>query len=103
MGSKMELHTCQITKVRESRLWTRNNLHEMINCNENLNHQEKERLCNVLETHLDNMSTKPGKCNLFKYRFQVNTDKAIVGYSRPIPFSERPAVREQKVKVFKFT
>jgi hypothetical protein len=67
----------------------------MVNCNENLNHQEREQLCGVLESHLDNMSTKPGKCNLFKYRFQVNTDKAIVGYSRPIPFSERSAVREQ--------
>jgi hypothetical protein len=79
-NEKLELHTCQITKVRESRLLTRNNLHDMVNCNENLNQQEKECLCDVLETHLDNMSTKSGKFNLFKYRFQVNTDKAIVGY-----------------------
>jgi hypothetical protein len=41
------------------------------------------------------MTTKPGKCNLFSYKFQVDTDKPIVGYSRPIPFAIRPAVREQ--------
>jgi hypothetical protein len=41
------------------------------------------------------MSAKPGKCNLFKYKFQVETNRPIVGYSRPIPFAIRPAVREQ--------
>jgi hypothetical protein len=41
------------------------------------------------------MTTKPGKCRIFKYKFQVIADKPIVGYSRAIPFATRPAVREQ--------
>jgi hypothetical protein len=41
------------------------------------------------------MTTKPGRCNLFKYKFQVQADKPIIGYSRPIPYAIRPAVREQ--------
>jgi hypothetical protein len=41
------------------------------------------------------MTTKPGRCNLLSYKFQVATDKPIAGYSRPIPFALRPAVREQ--------
>jgi hypothetical protein len=40
------------------------------------------------------MTAKPGKCNLFQYKFQVKTDNAIVGYSGPIPFSERSALKE---------
>jgi hypothetical protein len=35
------------------------------------------------------MTTKPGRCNL------LDTDQPIVGYSGPIPFALRPAVREQ--------
>jgi hypothetical protein len=32
---------------------------------------------------------------LFNCKFQVDTDKPIVGYSRLIPFATRPAVWEQ--------
>jgi hypothetical protein len=41
------------------------------------------------------MTTKPGKCNLFKYKFLVEADQPIVGYSRPIPFATRPEVQRQ--------
>jgi hypothetical protein len=41
------------------------------------------------------MTARPGKCKLFTYRFQVEADRPIVGYSRPIPYALRPAVREQ--------
>jgi hypothetical protein len=40
-------------------------------------------------------TTRPGRCNIYEYRFQVNEDKPIVGYSCPIPFAVRPAVRDQ--------
>jgi hypothetical protein len=90
-----KLNTYQITRVKESRNMTQNQLYDMVRGNENLNQYEKKCLFNVLRTYLQNMTTKPGKCNLFQYKFQVKTDKAIVGYSRLIPFSERPAVREQ--------
>jgi hypothetical protein len=57
--------------------------------------QRRRRLYEVLLKYLSHMTTKPGRCNLFSYKFQVNTDTPIVGYSRPIPFTTRPAVREQ--------
>jgi hypothetical protein len=41
------------------------------------------------------MTTKPGGCNLFSYKFQVKRGKLIVGYSRSNLFATRPAVREQ--------
>jgi hypothetical protein len=49
----------------------------------------------VLVKYLSHMTTKPGRCNLFSYKFQVNADKPIVGYCRTIPFTTQPAVREQ--------
>jgi hypothetical protein len=56
---------------------------------------ERSKLYEVLVKYLSHMTTKPGKCNLFSYKFQVNHDKPIIGYSRPIPFATRSAVREQ--------
>jgi hypothetical protein len=55
---------------------------------------ERETVCSLVK-YLSHMTAKPGKCNVLSYKFQVNTDKTIVGYSRPIPFATRPAVREQ--------
>jgi hypothetical protein len=49
----------------------------------------------VLIPYLKHLTTKPGRCTLFRYKFQVHTDRPIIGYSRPIPFAVRPAVREQ--------
>jgi hypothetical protein len=45
--------------------------------------------------YIDHLTTKPGKCNLMEYKFQVKSDQSIVTYSRPVPFAQRPAVHEQ--------
>jgi hypothetical protein len=41
------------------------------------------------------ITDKPGKCKLCSYKFIVETDQPIVGYSRPIPLALRLAVRQQ--------
>jgi hypothetical protein len=56
---------------------------------------ERDALYQVLLRYRVHMTTRPGKCKLFTYRFQVEADNPIVGYSRPIPYALRPAVREQ--------
>lgn len=61
----------------------------------NIDGTQKERLFQVLVKYLEYMTARPGKCSLCKYKFQVETDRPVVGYSRCIPFSVRPAVREQ--------
>jgi hypothetical protein len=56
--------------------------------------QQRQKLSDILLKYLDFLTSKPGKCKLIKYKFQVVADKPIVSYSRPIPFSQRPAVRK---------
>jgi hypothetical protein len=68
-----------------------NNLVEQVTC---LNMQQRQKLSDILLKYVDFLTTKPGKCKLIKYKFQVVADKPIVSYSRSIPFSQRPAVRE---------
>jgi hypothetical protein len=60
-----------------------------------LSASEQNELYEVLHQYREHLTTRPGKRNLFTYRFQINADKPIVSYSRPIPFALRPAVREQ--------
>jgi hypothetical protein len=61
----------------------------------NLSEAERNQLSAALMKYLDYLTTKPGKCNLMEYNFQVKSDQPIISHSRPVPFSQRPAVHEQ--------
>jgi hypothetical protein len=82
-----------------SRSLSRSDLLQLTEGNEGLDEFQKKGLFRVLENYVSHMTTKPGKCNLFTYKFQVQADLAIVSYSRPIPFTIRPAVREQTAQM----
>jgi hypothetical protein len=56
---------------------------------------ERSRLCEVLIKYLSHVTTKPGKCSLLQYKFQVQTERPIIVYFRPIPFAVRQVVRLQ--------
>jgi hypothetical protein len=49
----------------------------------------------LLPNYKEFFSSKPGKCTLMKYCFEVNDVDSIIGYSRPIPFAVRNDVRLQ--------
>jgi hypothetical protein len=78
----------------DPRSLSRSDVLQLTEGNEGLE-SDKEGLFRVLENYVSHMTTKPGKRNLFVYKFQVQPDHAIVNYSRPIPFAIRPAVRKQ--------
>lgn len=48
----------------------------------------------MLVKYIDSTTYRPGKCKLFSYKLQVEADRHI-GFSRPIPFALRPAVKSQ--------
>jgi hypothetical protein len=79
----------------DSRSLEKTQLAHLIERNENIDRDQKASLCHMLTSYLKFMSTKPGKCNLFKHKFQVENLRPMAAYNRPIPFSIRPAVREQ--------
>jgi hypothetical protein len=56
---------------------------------------QRKELHAVLLKYLNSLTTRPGKCKLLEYKFRINTDQPIVSYSRPVPFSLRPAVESQ--------
>jgi hypothetical protein len=50
-----------------------------------LSEVQQRRRYDVLMKCISHMTTKPGRCNLFSYKFQVDTDKPIVGYFKTYP------------------
>jgi hypothetical protein len=81
--------------LSDARSLTKTDLRHLVEQNANIDESQKERLFNTLIKYLSYMSERPGKCHLMKYKFHVENTRPIVGYSRPIPFAVRPAVREQ--------
>ena len=49
----------------------------------------------MLSKYRAHFTSKPGLCNLYEHKFGVQCSEPTVGHTRPIPFSVRPAVREQ--------
>jgi hypothetical protein len=62
---------------------------------QNINETQKRELFQVFAKYLSSMTARPGRCKLFKYKFQAEADRPILGYSRLIPFALTPPVREQ--------
>ena len=60
---------------------------------DSLSTAEQDALYQVLLRYREHLTSRPGKCKLFSYRFQVDADRPIIGHSRPIPYALRPAVR----------
>jgi hypothetical protein len=76
--------------VKEESEWSKDKMLQQLNY---LEEERRLELYHTLEKYKTYLTSKPGKCNLFTYNFQVETDKPIVGYSRPIPFALRTEVR----------
>jgi hypothetical protein len=60
-----------------------------------LNGDEKHELFDLLVKYKQYFSSKPGKCNLMCYEFNMEDETSIVGSTRPIPF----AVGEVREKI----
>jgi hypothetical protein len=79
----------------DPRALQRSDMSNLVAKNENLNPGQRDQLFEVILNYLDSFTEKPCKCNLFEYRFQVESNQPIATYSRPIPSAMRPAVRTQ--------
>jgi len=70
-------------------------LEELIMSNNNLEKQQKENLIEVLLRYTEFLITRPGKCKVYEYIFNITDTTPIIGNSRPVPYSARAGVRKQ--------
>jgi hypothetical protein len=68
---------------------------ERLRIEENVSYEEKCELLELIRKHQEHFVTRPGRCNMFEYRFQMQGGLPKSCNSRPIPFSLRHEVREQ--------
>jgi hypothetical protein len=68
---------------------------DRLRIDERLSYEEKFKLLEVIHKYQEHFVTRPGKCNMFEYRFQMQGGLPKSCHSRPIPFSLRREVREQ--------
>jgi hypothetical protein len=68
---------------------------QYIHVEEGLSKSQKERLSTLILQYQEYFSRRPGKCNCYEYKFQVQDGVPKSRHSRPIPFSLRREVQEQ--------
>lgn len=66
-----------------------------INLQDSLSEAQKAKLLNLVHKYKPHFTKKPGKCNCFKYRFELQGGLPKSRNSRPIPFALRKEVQEQ--------
>jgi hypothetical protein len=83
------------TEAVDIRALSTRDLCKKVNESDNLSHEQKGSLFHMLSKYRAHFMSKPGLCKIPEYEFEVPCSEPNAGHTRPIPFSVRPAVREQ--------
>jgi hypothetical protein len=70
-------------------------LEKLIMSDKNLEMQHEEKLIEVLLRQTEFLTTRPGKCKVYEYKFNITDTSHMIGHSRPAPYSVRADVRKQ--------
>jgi len=95
--SKLQTDLCDTgeANVRDPQQVSAVDMEKLIMSNNNLEKQQKEKLTEVLLRYTEFLTTRPGKCKVYKYKFNITDTKPIIGNSRSVPYSARAGVRKQ--------
>jgi hypothetical protein len=85
----------QNLNLSDSRDVTQEQLRAKVNEGGNLSESQKEKLHSLLCEYKSQLTTRPGRCNKFEYKFQMTGEMPKSRSTRPIPFALRAQVREQ--------
>jgi len=101
--SKLRMDLCETGEadLRDPRQVSEVGLEKLIMSNNNLEKQQKEKLIEVLLRYTEFLTTRPGKCKVYKYKFNITDTTPIIGHSRPVPYSARAGVRKQIERMMK--
>jgi hypothetical protein len=67
--------------------------------NNKLEKQQKEKLMEVILRYTEFLTTRPGKCEVYEYKFNITNTTPIIDYSRPVSYSARAGVRKQTEQI----
>ena len=78
--------------LRDPRQVSEVDLEELIMSNSNLEMQRKENLTEVRLRYTEFLTTRPGKCKGYEYKFNVTDTIPVKGHSITVPYSARADV-----------
>ena len=95
--SKLRIGLCKTGEIdlRDPQQVSEVELEKLIMSNNNLEEQQKEKLMEVLLRYTEFLTTRPGKCKVYEYKFNITNTTPIISHSRPAPYSARAGVRNQ--------
>jgi hypothetical protein len=82
--SKLEMDLCETGKadLRDPRHVSEVDLEKLIMSNNKKEKQQKEKLMEVLLRYTEFLTTRPGKCKVYEYKFNITNTTPIIGHSR---------------------
>jgi len=86
--SKLRMDLCETGEAdsRDPRQVSEVDLEKLIMSNKNLENQQKEKLIEVvLLRYTEFLTTRPGKCKVYEYKFNITDTNPIIGHSKPVP------------------
>jgi hypothetical protein len=81
--------------LRDPRQVSELELKKLIMNKNNLEMPQKENLSEILKRYTEFLTTRPGKCKVYEYKFNITDTTPIIGHSRTVPYSARADVRNQ--------
>ena len=89
--SKLRMNLCETGEadLRDPRLVSEVDVEKLIMSNNNLEKQQKEKLIEVLLRYTEFLTTRPGKCEVYEYKFNITDTTPIIGHSRPVPYNSQ--------------
>ena len=86
--SKLRMDLCETGEadLKDPRQVSEVDLEKLIMGNNNSEKQQKEKLMEVLLRYTEFFTTRPGKCKVYEYKFNIADTTAIIGHSRPVPY-----------------
>jgi hypothetical protein len=81
--------------LRDPRQVLEVDLEKLIMSNKNFEMKQKENLIEIIVRYTEFLATRPGKCKVHEYKFNITDITPIIGHSRHVPYPARAGIRKQ--------
>jgi hypothetical protein len=94
-GLKQDLCETNEAELRDQRQVPEVVLKKLAMSNNNFHKHQKYELTEVLLRYTELFTTRTRACKVYEYKFDIADTTAIIGHSRPMPYSGRASIRKR--------
>jgi hypothetical protein len=94
-GSLITGNTTHYSNLSGPRCASLEAISQLSNSINTLSPVQKTELRDLLSNYREHFTSKPGRCGSYEYEYKLNDTAPYIGHTGPVPFSLRPAIRDQ--------